>query len=234
MHIFLFDIDGTLIHAKGAGHAAFYQTLREDFGIGDLAGRVEFSGRSDRAIASDLFRVHGIDDSAENWRRFVDGITRRLDVTLPAKNGRVLPGVVELLDQLTARGDVPLGLLTGNVARGAEKKLRHFRLDHYFAFGSFGDEHPERDDIARAAIGITHRHLQGLASANGHELPTVDALRFTVIGDTPNDVRCARAIGATAVAVATGGIDRPALAATKPDLLLDDLSDPQPLLQLIA
>lgn len=233
MHILLFDIDGTLIHAKGAGHAAFYQTIREDFGVGEIAGGVKFSGRSDRAIASDLFRLSAIEDSAESWAKFVDGLARRLEITLPAKNGHVLPGVVELLDQLTRRGDVPLGLLTGNVARGAEKKLRHFRLDHYFAFGSFGDEHRERDDIARAAIGITHRHLTDLAARNAHAAPALEELQFTVIGDTPHDVRCARAIGARAVAVATGGIDRSTLAATEPDLLLDDLSDAGPVLELI-
>jgi phosphoglycolate phosphatase-like HAD superfamily hydrolase len=233
MHILLFDIDGTLIHARGAGHDAFYQTIREDFGVGELAGEVTFTGRSDRAITSDLFRLHGIVDSAANWRRFVDGLVRRLDVTLPAKDGHVLPGVVELLDLLAARDDVVLGLLTGNVARGAQKKLAYFGLDRYFAFGSFGDEHPERDDIARAAVTVTHRHLTDLAATNGHPAPVLESLRFTVIGDTPHDVRCARAIGATAVAVATGGIDRETLAATQPDLCLDDLSDPAPILGLL-
>ena len=233
MHIVLFDIDGTLIHANGAGHAAFYQTICEDFGLGKLQGEVTFTGRSDRAIAMDLFRMHGIDESTENWRKFCDGLARRLDITLPAKRGHVLPGVVELLDRLTARGDVPLGLLTGNIARGAAKKLEYFGLDHYFAFGSFGDDHPERDDIARAAVSITHTHLEQLAAANGRTAPLVEELRFTVIGDTPHDVKCARAIDATAVAVATGGIDRETLAGTKPDLLLDDLSDPRPFLDLL-
>jgi phosphoglycolate phosphatase len=234
MHIILFDIDGTLIHANGAGHAAFYQTICEDFGLGELQGEVTFTGRSDRAIASDLFRLHGIDDSEENWQRFVDGYTRRLDVTLPAKKGYVLPGVVPLLDTLVERGEVPLGLLTGNTVRGAERKLRYFKLSEYFPFGSFGDCHFDRDDIARAAVGITHEHLTQLAAADGHVVPSVEELRFTVIGDTPHDVRCARAIGATAVAVATGGVDRETLAETQPDLLLDDLSDPQPFLELLG
>jgi phosphoglycolate phosphatase-like HAD superfamily hydrolase len=233
MHILLFDIDGTLIHAKGAGHDAFYQTIREDFGVRELVGEVTFTGRSDRAITSDLFRLHGIEDSAANWRRFVDGLARRLDVTLPAKNGHVLPGVVEILDILAARDDVALGLLTGNVARGAQKKLAYFGLERYFAFGSFGDEHPERDDIARAAVTVTHRHLTDLAATNGHPAPLIESLKFTVIGDTPHDVRCARAIRAKAVAVATGGIDRETLAATHPDLLLDDLSDAEPILRLL-
>lgn len=233
MHIVLFDIDGTLIHANGAGHTAFYQTICDDFGLGELSGEVTFTGRSDRAIAMDLFHLHGIDESADNWRKFRDGLARRLEITLPAKQGHVLPGVVELLDRLTARGDVPLGLLTGNIALGAEKKLQYFGLDHYFAFGSFGDDHPERDDIARAAVEITHGHLTAVAAANGHAAPRPEELRFTVIGDTPHDVKCARAIGATAVAVATGGVDRETLARTEPDLLLDDLSDPRPVLELV-
>lgn len=234
MNIVLFDIDGTLIHAKGAGHAAFYQTICEDFGLGQLVGEVPFSGRSDRAIASDLFRVHGIEDSEENWQRFVEGYTRRLDATLPAKQGHVLPGVVPLLDQLLARGSVPLGLLTGNTARGAERKLEYFKLAEYFHFGSYGDCHFERDDIARAAVAITHTHLKQIAAENGHVAPPIEALRFTVIGDTPHDVRCARAIGATAVAVATGGIDRQTLAEAEPDMLLNDLSDPRPVIDLIG
>ncbi len=171
------------------------------------------AGRTDRAIIRDLFQLHGVDDTPENLRRFVDAYLEHLPRSLVASSGRVLPGVPDLLQQVADRGLV-VGLLTGNGARGARAKLLHYGLHEFFPFGAFGDAHFTRDDVAREALRRV-REILG-------EGVKVD--QVVVIGDTPSDVQCARAIGARAVAVATGSHSRGELAAAKPDVLLDDLS----------
>ena len=223
MHVWLFDIDGTLIDTGGAGRRAFGVTITALFGVTALAGTVSFSGRTDRAIAGDLFRSHGIDNSTENWNRFLETYLAELGATLSTGNGQVLPGVADLLEALDQREDCVLGLLTGNVQEGAKQKLTHYGLQRYFAFGGFGNTFVDRNDVARMA-----------ASAAGDFLSVPAAeVRFHVIGDTPDDVRCARSIGATAVAVSTGKFSTEELAATSPDVLVEDLRDDAPLLELL-
>jgi phosphoglycolate phosphatase-like HAD superfamily hydrolase len=221
MHVCLFDIDGTLISSGGAGKAALEAALAEAFGMAPVTAKLELSGRTDRAICRDLLRHHGLDDSAENMSRLMGAYLRHLPDCLNRKGGRVLPGVEALLSTLRQRDDVHLGLLTGNVRSGAVVKLGHFGLYDHFAFGGFGDDHYDRDDVAREALAAVHRHCNGATKPD----------RIWVIGDTPLDVRCARAIGARAVAVATGWHSREELAGCEPDLLLNDLSDATELLK---
>jgi phosphoglycolate phosphatase-like HAD superfamily hydrolase len=231
MHICFLDIDGTLLLTGGAGQAAFAQTLAEEFGIPEIDGNVGFSGRSDRAIAMDLFSSHGIEPSVENWHRFSEGYLRRLEGKLRSHQGYVLPGVQQLLDALHARGDVALGLLTGNLREGARRKLTHYSLWDWFPFGGFGDEHMERCDIAAAALAAANRHLNGrtsLASSNGHA-----AKRVIVIGDTPHDISCGRSINALCVAVPTGNVPAAILRDSQPDVLVETLEDAAPILTLL-
>ena len=130
-----------------------------------------------------------------------------------------------MLDRIAELSHVAVGLLTGNVEHGARAKLAHYGLSERFAFGGFGDRYDDRNDIAAAAQQAAEQHLA--ANSNGAG-PT---LRGTmVIGDTVNDVTCARSIGAYAVAVATGHASMAELAASEPDLLLTDLTDTDALL----
>jgi phosphoglycolate phosphatase-like HAD superfamily hydrolase len=221
MHVCLFDIDGTLISSAGAGKAALEAALAEVFGIPRVSDLLKLSGRTDRAICRDLFRYHVLDDTPENWQRLIGAYLRHLPGSLHQKGGAILPGIELLLEQLRARDDVAVGLLTGNVRAGARVKLGHFGLFDYFPFGGFGDHHHDRDDVAREALAEVRRHCDGQVCAD----------RIWVVGDTPLDVRCARAIGARAVAVATGWHSHEELAASRPDLLLTDLSDPSPLVE---
>lgn len=219
----LFDIDGTLLSTGGAGQLAMERALAKVFGLSEIRGEILAAGRTDRAITTDLFRGHGLADDPRAWSEFVAEYFAQLRRTLVELQGQVLPGVMTLLETLSTREDVALGLLTGNFREGANLKLRHYQIDHHFAFGGYGDDHHDRDDVARTALAEAVRHLR-------REL---DASTVWVLGDTPSDVKCARAIGARAVAVATGIYDAAELAATSPDHLYRDFSDPEPLLSAI-
>jgi phosphoglycolate phosphatase len=220
MRVVLFDIDGTLLLTGGAGQRAMERALAAEFGVTRPTEDIPAAGRTDRAITADLLRFHNIEDTPDTWDRFSREYFRQLPLALAELDGRLLPGVEELLSVLDAREDVALGLLTGNFREGAWLKLKHYRIDHYFEFGAFGDDHHSRDDVAHLAFADSHRHV-GLPVA---------AERVWVIGDTPSDVTCARAIGANVVAVATGMFSYEELERTRPDCLLRDLSDPSPFL----
>jgi phosphoglycolate phosphatase-like HAD superfamily hydrolase len=220
MPILLFDIDGTLVRTGGAGKAAMEAALVAAFGVAELRDEVPYSGRTDVAIGRDLLRVHGIDPTPENQHALREAYLTNLPESLRSKGGTVCPGVPELLAAVAGKPGVVLGLLTGNVRRGAMHKLGHFGLWDYFACGGFGDDHSDRDDVARSAV----------AAVRGHLGRDVDPADVWVIGDTPLDVSCARAIGAKVVAVATGWHPADELAGHNPDLLFEDLSDPARLL----
>ena len=223
MHYFLFDIDGTLLETGGAGMAAMAWALQTEFGEDGDVNNVSFAGRTDRAIATDLFEHYGIDNNEENIQRFLAAYFNHLPAQLAAKPGRLLPGVTALLESLDSRDDVTLGLLTGNFREGARLKLSHYEINHFFHFGGFGDHHYDRDDVARLAAEEVRRHH------NEEVLPE----RMWVIGDTPADVRCARAIGATVVAVGTGMYSVDELAQTDPDHVFADFADHSGLLALL-
>jgi phosphoglycolate phosphatase-like HAD superfamily hydrolase len=220
-HVVLFDIDGTLISSGGAGKAALEAALASEFGIERISDAVDLRGRTDRAIVAELLRCHALSACAETERRLREAYLRHLPEHLKQRGGCVLPGVAELLATLRQRADVALGLLTGNIREGARIKLGHYGLFEHFAFGGFGDHHLDRDDVAREALAEVKARFNGIVAAE----------RIWVIGDTPLDIRCARAIGARAVAVGTGWHARAELEEHAPDLLLLDLQDPHPLLR---
>lgn len=220
MRVYLFDIDGTLVSTAGAGKAAMETALTTAFGVPPDSGEIPYSGRTDRAIGRDLLHRHRIEETPENWGIFLAHYLDHLPRMLPRHPGRVLPGIVALLEKLTER-NAPVGLLTGNIREGARLKLSHFEIFHHFTFGGFGDLHHHRDAVAREALAVVHRQFNG----------TVRSDEIWVIGDTPLDVACARAIGAKAVAVGTGWHSMEELAAAKPDLLVADLADAEPLMR---
>jgi len=221
MYICLFDIDGTLIASGGAGKAAMEAALASEFGLPHVIEKLSLSGRTDRAILRDVFQLYGLADTPANWERMVQAYLRHLPGCLAQSDGRILPGIAMLLRSLSACRHVAVGLLTGNTRQGARVKLGHFGIDHHFTFGGYGDQHLDRDDVAREALAAA-RQLFGAA---------IRTERVWVIGDTPLDIRCARSIGAKVAAVATGWHSTEELAAHRPDLLFADLGDPQPLLR---
>ena len=224
MHYCLFDIDGTLLNSGGAGQAAMEAALHQMFGATNPVHGIPTAGRTDRAIVSDLFKFFQVAYDDQVWEEFVGMYLEELPKQLADREGLVLPGVVEILETLHARGDVLLGLLTGNFALGAKTKLAYFQLDHYFRFGGYGDHHHDRDEVAREAFRVLEEF---------HKQP-VHRDRLWVIGDTPADVKCGRAIGARVIAVGTGLYSLEQLHAAQADYLFEDFSDPNRLLSLLV
>ena len=224
MRVFFFDIDGTLIRSGGAGRAAMEAALTSAFEVDAPPEGVLFSGRTDLAIVADLLRASGVEPSEDHIARCLRAYLEHLPRMLAERSGQVLPGIGPLLDHLAGRSQIAVGLLTGNVRRGARIKLKHYGLWHRFPFGGFGDRYTDRADVARAA----------LEEARQQTASDVQPENVWVIGDSPHDVRCARAIGARAIAVATGIHTLDELAAEQPDLLLQDMADTDQLLDTVG
>ena len=212
----LFDIDGTLIRTGGAGVKAFARAGETAFGIPNCTAHMKFAGRTDTGLVREIFFGHGIELTAENVRRFFDAYVFWLDQLLPQCGGGVCAGVLKLIQSLRTQQNPPLiGLLTGNIRLGAEIKLRHYNLWQEFETGAFADDHEDRNQIAVVARQRVSRRLQ-------RDLPGREII---VVGDTPHDIRCGRAIGAKVLAVATGGSTCAEMRAHQPDWLVEDLQE---------
>ena len=186
VRLILFDIDGTLIHTGGAGVKAFAKVFATEFGATDGFERLKFAGRTDVSLVREFFSYHGIAATPQNFQRFFERYVFWLDHILRDSRTEMCPGVLEFIQQLKSLPRPPLlGLLTGNIRLGAEIKLRHFDLWSEFETGAFADDHEERDKIAAIA------RERGSVILN-HPLADEEVL---VIGDTPLDIRCGRAIG---------------------------------------
>jgi phosphoglycolate phosphatase-like HAD superfamily hydrolase len=213
--LLLFDIDQTILHSGGAGEKALTQALRDRFGREETLENIEIAGKTDVWIAHRIFEAHGIEPHPENVARFLDGYIDHLKTELGVNAGRLLPGFPAILDALARLPNVAVGLLTGNLRRGAELKLRHYGVLDYFAFGAFADDSHERNLLGPFA-------RQRAIEAHGTEFHSRD---IYIIGDTPHDIACAKAIQAHGVGVATGRYSRAALEAAGADFVFDDLSD---------
>lgn len=213
--LLLFDIDGTLLTSGGAGERALRLGFRDRFGIDDDLRTVEIAGRTDSGIARQMLRAHRLPETPENFAAFFDGYLTHLADQLPRSNGTLLPGILPLLDALKTQPRMVLALLTGNLSRGAELKLAHYGVWHYFEFGAYADDHHDRNELGP----IARRRAR---EKHGIDIPPE---RIFVLGDTPHDITCARAIGARAIAVATGRFTRADLAPCGADFLFDDLTD---------
>jgi phosphoglycolate phosphatase-like HAD superfamily hydrolase len=215
IRLVLFDIDGTLIHTGGAGVKAFARACAEEFGIRDGTERLKFAGRTDFSLVREIFSNEGIEASRENFERFFAAYLGCLRENIVDCKGGPCPGVLQFQQGLAARADAPLlGLLTGNIKQGARIKLERFNLWQLFRFGAFAEDHEQRDQIAIVA------HQRG-SELCGRPLRGEEVV---VIGDTPHDIRCGRAIGAKVLAVATGGATLQELRSHQPDWAVADLS----------
>ena len=204
MTLVFWDIDGTLLTTGRAGIFAWQEALHEVIGVEVDLWSFDTAGHPDFGIARRLLTEYGglVEPEAAVVRRLVNRYEDLLPDALHRRVGRVLPNVREILDALARAPEVCSLLLTGNTRRGAGAKLGHYGLSRSFRGGAFSEAEGDRDMIARVAL---ERAAEGGCSpAPGGVL---------VVGDTPHDVRCARAIGARAIAVATGGYDAASLEA---------------------
>jgi len=209
----LFDIDGTLLLTEGAAREAFASAVHDLLGVEDDLRDIAFAGRVEPLILADILAKHRLEMSDGDEARFWNGVFDRMPRLLAPARGRLLPGVLPLLDALALEPAWIVGLLTGNMTEMARIKLRHFGIAGRFAFGAYGEQASDRNALARAAVARVGRE-HGIAPIN-----------CIVVGDTEHDISCARAAGARVVAVSTGTYRRDQLEALGPDLLLDDLGD---------
>ncbi len=210
--LLLFDVDNTLLWSGGAGSRAMGRVFHDLFGIDDGFKGVEFSGRTDRYILAEALRQHGVDgDYAQHESRFRERYFAYLPQTLREGQGKLMPGFPMLLEELSRRPEVRLGLATGNFSRGAQLKLARFGIDGYFSDGAFGEESEDRPVVVRRAL---ERLGEGLSPAD-----------VMVIGDTPHDVSAAKACDVVAVGVATGHNTVDELRGCGADLVFEDFSD---------
>ena len=208
----LFDIDNTLLWSGGAGSLAMNAAFRDLFGIDNGFARVEFSGRTDRYIFAEALRQHAIEGDFEVYlAEFSRRYFSLLPEALRQKQGRLMPGFPQLLEALSGRSDVRLGLATGNFSEGARLKLAYYGLDSFFSGGAFGEESEDRNDVVLLAV-------QRLADGARPE-------EILVIGDTPHDVTSALANGVVAVAVATGRHSADELRRCGAQIVFEDFSD---------
>jgi phosphoglycolate phosphatase-like HAD superfamily hydrolase len=222
--LLLFDIDGTLIHSGGAGVQALKSAFKERFGIDDDLHDIEIAGMTDSGIVVSVLNKHKIPANHENVSAFLDSYVHFLSLELPRREGKLLPGVLDLLERLKSRPHVVLALLTGNVSRGARLKLEHYGVWHFFEFGAFADDHRDRNELGRfARARAKEKHGREFAASE-----------IDVIGDTPRDIACGKALGARTIAVATGRWSLDELAKHDPDFLIDDLSDVETIIDTLG
>ncbi len=227
MKLVLFDIDGTILRTDGAGRRAMEGALRAVFGVvGDTSYR--YDGKTDRQITREQMRAAGFDDAVISARmdEVLDVYVQRLEqeLTRDASLAVLCTGVPALLDLLEAHDRATLGLLTGNIEFGARRKLAAVGVDFdRFRVNAFGSDHEERAQLPFVA-------QQRAAEFFGTPMP---GARMVIIGDTPADIHCGRALGVRAIGVATGRYSVDDLAAHDPAAVFETLEDTDAVLSAI-
>jgi len=227
MKLVLFDIDGTILWSDGAGRRAMTEALTTVFG-GAGPTDYRYDGKTDPQIVRDLMRASGHTDETIDQRidplmqRYLGGLEREL---AGGTRAHVFDGVRELLDVLEARKDIILGLLTGNIREGAAIKLSAAGIDvDRFKVCACGSDHHARGELPALAQRRAREDL-GLEIPGDH---------IFVIGDTPADITCGQAIGARAIAVATGRYTPEELARHHPFALFSSLADTEAVMRVIV
>ena len=208
----LFDIDGTLLHAKGAGKRALEQAIETHFGIKDGLAEVRLDGKTDPQIIQEALAQHQYSDEELLTPAFREMYRNNLaDELAQCQHFSVLPGVCRLLKALSEDDDFEVGIATGNMQEGATLKLEKAGLESYFSFGGYGCDSADRTKVIQAAI------------LRGRQLISVAVREIFVIGDTLRDVIHGKEAGARVIAVATGSYDVEELGRCGADLVLQSL-----------
>jgi len=232
MRLILFDIDGTLLWTDGAGRRALGGALQDEFGTTGPIDTYRLDGKTDPLIVRELLELTGHDAAAADPAR-IEAVCRRYlsrlesELAGPRAATRLFPGVRELLVALEPSerdGRALVGLLTGNLERGAALKLRAAGLaPERFTVGAYGSDSGVRSELPAIAA-------QRAAGRTGRGFP---GDRVVILGDTPADVECGWPIGARAIGVATGHYDTVALRAAGAAAVFADLTDTAAVLDAI-
>jgi phosphoglycolate phosphatase-like HAD superfamily hydrolase len=215
----LFDIDGTLISTGGAGARSWTWAFQTLYGVPADIGAFSEAGMTDPEVARGTFRgaLHR-EPTDREMARLLGAYLERLPHEVETSAGyRVLPGAERLLRRLCQSGCL-LGVVTGALEAAAHIKLARGGLNGFFAFGGYGSDSPDRGALTRRAIE------RGSAIV-GRPL---DAAEIYVVGDTPNDIEAAHAVGAVGVGVASGNYAVEDLRSAGADVALENLKDPIP------
>jgi phosphoglycolate phosphatase-like HAD superfamily hydrolase len=225
--LLLFDIDGTLLSTEGAARRAFERALNDVYGTAGPIAHHSFDGKTDPQIARELLGAAGLRASEIDrglsalWHAYLAELSTEMSAA--DYQTRVYPGVPELLSALARESDVVLGLLTGNVARGADLKLASAGLRAYFSFGAFGSDCEQRTDLPQVALDRAQQ-------VTGRSFAGRDVV---IIGDTPADIRCGEALGVFTVGVTTGRHQRGELVAEGADVVFEDFADTRAVLRAL-
>jgi len=213
----LFDIDGTLLSIAERELNVFGLALERVF---ETAGPIEdysFAGKTDHQIAFEL--LSGAGRAASQIESGLPDLKEcyleMLDEMLDTSGMAVLPGVIELLDQLAKDSAVVLGLQTGNWEAAAEMKLSRFGLARYFVVGAFGDGQLDRNTLPPLARDRAEQRVGGRISSS----------HTVIVGDTALDIACARTWHMASVGVATGSTSQLELRSAGADLVVPTLAD---------
>jgi len=212
--LILFDIDGTLIDPGGAGRRSMSKTFSELYSIQDAFAGIKMAGKTDIRIIKEGLSAHGLSSGDRVLPSLLSRYIGNLKTEISNQDSHLMPGVVELLNALEAIDGYWLGILTGNIERGARIKLGAFGLNKYFSVGAFGDDNEDRNGLLPIAV----EKFRKMTNIDVHYN------NCAVIGDTPRDVECSKPFGATSVAVATGPYSYETLLETGADYVLRDLS----------
>ncbi|MBE2185038.1 MAG: HAD hydrolase-like protein [Anaerolineae bacterium] len=215
--LILFDIDGTLLLTQGAGRESTRRAMTEVFGTAGDIDAHHFSGKTDWQTLSELLEgQHTREDIGAILPSYNETVGRHISAIISGFAVTPTPGALEAVNQLRARPDISLGVLTGNASRAAEVKLRAGGFDPaWFPAGAFGHEAFHRNDLPELAIQRARAHY-------GYDFPLSDII---IIGDTIMDIACARAAGVVAAVVLTGFETPAALEAAQPDAIFETLSE---------
>lgn len=221
--VLFWDIDGTLLTTGGAGIFAWEEAYHNVIGRPIDLWNVQTAGLTDVQIAINILKENNNIFSKKQVMQMVRFYEQHLPASLPKKSGSVLPNVKEILFHLESQNNMLSILLTGNTRAGANSKLTYYKLDSFFSLGAFAEDTGDRISIAHKALVLAQDKIKDL-----------NLNKVYVIGDTPHDIHCGRAIGAKTIAVASGNYSMEQLSIHKPWQLYETLPEPKVFFDLLG
>ena len=222
MRLILFDIDGTLIDSGGAGVRALDLAMKELFAVENAFQGISMAGKTDTQIIREGLMKHDLSTDG-TIDAVINAYLRYLAQEINNDRKHVKPGIYEILVELQTLSNVGMGLLTGNLEKGARIKLEPFGLNEYFPSGAFGSDDENRNNLLPFAVKRFENIFQ----------KKIEMGECIIVGDTPRDVECAHIYGAICIGVATGPYSYDVLVEAGADYVLKDLTGQSAVLQFL-